>query len=194
MTRTSTITRETRETTVSVSLDLDGRGEAAIATGIGMLDHLLGSFAHHAMIDLAVTTEGDLHVDDHHTIEDTFLVLGSAIDEALGDRAGIRRFGNAAVPMDEALARCAIDFGGRPWSVVEASFRADRLGAMSTQMIPHGLDALARTSGATIHLSATGRNDHHVAESMFKALAIATRAAVEIDPRRTGIPSTKGTM
>ncbi len=194
MTRTSTITRETRETTVSVSVDLDGRGETAIATGIGMLDHLLGSFAHHAMIDLTVTTVGDLHVDDHHTIEDTFLVVGSAIDEALGDRAGIRRFGNAAVPMDEALARCAIDFGGRPWSVVEASFRTERLGAMSTQMIPHGLDALARTSGATIHLSATGRNDHHVAESMFKALAIATRSAVEIDPRRSGIPSTKGTM
>jgi imidazoleglycerol-phosphate dehydratase len=178
---------------VSVAVDLDGTGEASIDTGIGMLDHLIDSFAHHSLIDVAITTVGDLEVDDHHTVEDTLLALGGAIADALGDRAGIRRFADASVPMDEALARCAVDFGGRPWATIDASFRADRIGALSTQMIPHGLDAFARTCGASIHITATGRNDHHVAESMFKALAVATRAAVSIDPRRDGIPSTKGT-
>lgn len=192
MTRRATQKRSTTETTVSVTIDLDGNGTAAVSTGVGFLDHLLTSLAHHALIDLEVDTEGDLHVDDHHTVEDTFLVLGSALAEALGDRSGITRFGDAGVPMDEALARATIDAGGRPYAVLDLDFHADRIGALSTQMIPHGLEAFARTAGATLHLEARGRNDHHVAEAAFKALARALRDAVSIDPRRQGIPSTKG--
>lgn len=192
MTRTATVERTTAETRVVISVDLDGSGSTSIVTGIGMLDHLLASFGHHAMIDLTVATDGDVEVDDHHTVEDTLLVLGSAVSEALGDRSGIHRFGDAAVPMDEAIARCAVDLGGRPYSVVDARFRSDRIGTLSTQMIEHAIEAFARTAGATIHLTARGRNDHHVAEATFKALARATRDAIEQDPRRIGIPSTKG--
>jgi imidazoleglycerol-phosphate dehydratase len=193
MTRASTVERTTTETRVAISIELDGSGVASIATGIGMLDHLLTSFAHHAMIDLDVSTSGDLEVDDHHTVEDTLLVLGSALSDALGDRSGIQRFGDATVPMDEAMAACAVDFGGRPYAVIAAEFRGDRIGALSTQMIDHALEAFARTAGATIHLTGEGRNDHHVAEAMFKALARATRTAIADDDRRVGIPSTKGT-
>ncbi len=184
--------RKTAETDVTVDLDLDGTGQAHVRTGVGFFDHLLGALAHHALFDLTVETTGDVDVDDHHTVEDTALVLGEALAEALGDRAGIARFGDAAVPMDEALARCAVDVGGRPYAVVELEFRADRIGALSTQMIPHALEALARTAGCTLHLEAGGRNDHHVAEAAFKALARALRAAVASDDRRAGVASTKG--
>ena len=194
MTRTARVERTTRETTVVVTVDLDGTGDASVETGIGMFDHLVTALAHHSLIDISATTTGDLHVDDHHTVEDTMLALGSAIDEALGDRAGISRYGDAVVPMDEASARCAIDVGGRSYAVVEAEFRADRIGTLSTQMIEHGLEAFTRTARCTLHVTATGRNDHHVAEAMFKALARALRAAVEPDARRTGVPSTKGSM
>ena len=194
MTRRSTQQRVTKETTVDVSIDLDGTGETSVATGVGMFDHLLSAFGHHSMIDLDITTDGDLHVDDHHTVEDTMLVLGAAIDDSLGDRAGIVRYGDARVPMDEAIASCTLDFGGRPYAVIEADFRADKVGTLSTQMIAHALESFARTARATIHLSATGRNDHHIAEAMFKALARATRSALTVDERRQGIPSTKGTM
>lgn len=192
--RRATLDRTTSETKVSVTVDLDGTGRADVETGIGMLDHLLTSFAHHSLIDLAVKTAGDLHVDDHHTTEDTLLVLGSAIDDALGDRAGIVRFGQASVPMDEALSTCAVDYGGRPYLVFNGSFHSDRIGDLSTQMIEHALEAFARTSRSTLHVTVTGRNDHHKAEAAFKSLARATRAALANDPRRIGVASTKGSL
>lgn len=193
MTRTATITRTTRETDVSVTVDLDGTGAATVSTGVGFYDHLLTSLAHHALIDLTVSATGDLVVDDHHTVEDVALVLGEAIAAALGDRAGIARFGDAAVPMDEAVATCALDAGGRPYAVIDLPLRSERIGNLTTQNVPHALEAFARTAGFTLHLTATGRNDHHIAEAAFKALARALRAAVAPDPRRIGIPSTKGT-
>ena len=192
MTRSATVTRTTRETDVTVTLDLDGSGAAEVATGVGFLDHLLGSLAHHALFDLTVRTEGDLVIDDHHTVEDTALVVGEALAEALGDRTGIARFGDGAVPMDEALATAAIDVGGRPYAVIDLELATERIGNLTTQNLPHALEAFCRTAGVTLHLTARGRNDHHVAEAAFKALARALRAAVAADPRRDGIPSTKG--
>ena len=191
MGRTAHLERATLETKIIVDIDLDGSGMSDIHTGIGMFDHLLTAFAHHSLIDLTVSTDGDLEIDDHHTVEDTMLVLGTAIDDALGDREGISRYGDASIPMDEALAIVAIDYGGRPYCVVDAPFRADRIGELSTQLIEHGLEAFARTARATLHVTASGRNDHHIAEATFKALARATREAIAFDPRRDGVPSTK---
>ncbi len=192
MTRTAHQSRETKETSVEVRLDLDGSGQARVSTGVGFFDHLLTSLAHHALFDLTITTRGDLEVDDHHTVEDTALVLGSAIAEALGDRAGINRFGDAAVPMDEALGRAAVDVGGRPYAVVDLPLRNPTIGNLTTQNLPHAIEAMARTAGITLHLSSTGRNDHHQAEAAVKALARALRQAVARDPRRVGMASTKG--
>lgn len=194
MARQSHIERVTRETKVIIDVDLDGSGRSDVRTGIGMFDHLLTAFAHHALIDVAVTTDGDLEVDDHHTVEDTMLVLGSAIDQALGDRSGITRYGDAMIPMDEALATVAIDYGDRPYAVVDVPFRADRIGALSTQLIEHGIEAFAGAARATLHIAASGRNDHHIAEAAFKALARATRMAIALDQRRDGVPSTKGSL
>ena len=184
--------RTTRETTVRVSLDLDGTGAARVRTGVGFYDHLLMSFAHHALFDLVIEATGDLEVDEHHTVEDVALALGGALAEALGDRAGIRRFGDASVPMDEALATAVVDVSGRAYAVLDLAFRAERVGALSTQLVEHALESFVRTSGITLHLRASGRSDHHVAEAAFKALARALREATEIDPRRVGVPSTKG--
>lgn len=192
MTRIGETTRKTAETDVTVRLDVEGTGSAAVSTGVGFLDHLLTALAHHGLFDLTITTVGDLEVDDHHTVEDTMLVLGTAFAEALGDRTGITRYGDAAVPMDEAIAQAVVDVGGRPHAVVDIDFQADRIGALSTQMIPHAIEAMARTAGFTIHLSSHGGNDHHVAEAAFKALARALRSAIAIDPRRQGVASTKG--
>lgn len=192
MTRTSRQERRTNETSVVVELNLDGSGVARVKTGVGFFDHLLTSLAHHALFDLTVETTGDLIVDDHHTVEDTALVLGEALAAALGDRAGIQRFGDAQVPMDEAVATAVVDVGGRPYAVVDLTFRSPHLGNLSTQNIPHALEAFARTSGITLHVEGRGANDHHLAEAAFKALARALRAAVAPDPRRSGIPSTKG--
>ena len=194
MNRRATVSRKTRETSVEITLDLDGIGDTSVETGVGMFDHLLTSLAHHAMIDLVVRTEGDLHIDEHHTVEDTALVLGSAIDEALGDRSGITRFASATVPMDEAVATCVTDAGGRPFAVLDLTFNGDRIGTLGLQMIPHALESLIRTSRSTVHLSAYGRNDHHIAEAAFKAYGIALRGAASLDPRRQGVPSTKGTL
>ena len=191
-TRIGEVSRKTLETDVQIRVDLDGTGIADVATGVGAFDHLLTSFAHHGLFDLTVATSGDLEVDEHHTVEDTALVLGSALAEALGDRGGIVRFGDATVPMDEAVATAVVDVGGRPYAVIDLELTADRIGQLGTQMIPHALEALARTAGFTLHISATGRNDHHVAEAAFKAFARALRAAVAVDPRRQGIASTKG--
>lgn len=194
MTRTADRTRTTKETAVQVRIDLDGTGTSTIATGIGMFDHLLTALAHHSLIDIELATEGDLHVDDHHTVEDSMLVLGEAIDDALGDRSGIVRYGDASIPMDEAIATCAIDVGGRSYAVIDLDLRSDRIGELSTQMIDHALEAFARTARVSVHLSASGRNDHHIAEAAFKALARALRSAIEPDPRRRGVASTKGAM
>jgi imidazoleglycerol-phosphate dehydratase len=191
--RTAGVDRHTRETNVSVRLGLDGTGAATIATGIGFYDHLLSSLAHHGLFDLDVRASGDLHVDEHHTVEDVALVLGSAFAKALGDRAGIVRFGDATVPMDESLATCVVDVGGRPYCVAELPFRGDRVGELPLPLIEHAIEAFARTAGATIHLRGAGRDDHHLAEASFKALGRALRAACELDPRRVGIASTKGT-
>jgi imidazoleglycerol-phosphate dehydratase len=192
--RVTALRRRTHETDVTVRVALDGKGEASISTGVGFYDHLLGSLAHHSLIDLRVEATGDLEVDAHHTVEDVALVLGSAIAAALGDRAGIARFGDASVPMDEAVATCVLDVGGRPYAVIDLPFRGERIGALSTQLVEHALEAFARTAGATLHVRGTGRNDHHLAEATFKALARALRAACEVDPRRTGVASTKGTL
>ena len=186
--------RTTRETDVRVVLDLDGSGTARVATGIGFYDHLLASLAHHALFDLVVEATGDLDVDQHHMVEDVALALGAAFSHAVGDAAGIQRFGEATVPMDEALARAAVDCSGRPYAVLALAFRGERVGALPTQLIPHALESFARQAGLTLHLEVRGANDHHVAEAICKALGKALRAAVEIDLREISIPSTKGVL
>jgi imidazoleglycerol-phosphate dehydratase len=192
--RRVTVSRKTRETDVTVSLGLDGDGAAVIATGVGFLDHLLGSLAHHGLFDLEIKATGDLEVDEHHTVEDVALVLGAAFAEALGDRAGIGRFGEATVPMDESLASAAVDVGGRPYAVVDLPFRAERVGGLPLQLVEHALEAFARTAGVTLHVRGSGRNDHHLAEAAFKALGRALRVACEPDVRRSGVASTKGSL
>jgi len=192
--RRGRVERQTRETTVRVELDLDGHGRTAVATGIGFYDHLLASLAHHAAFDLVVEATGDLDVDEHHTVEDVALCLGTAVARALGTRAGIHRFGDAAVPMDEALAQAVIDVGGRPYAVVDLPFRGERVGSLPLQLIEHAVESFARNAGATIHVTGRGRNDHHLAEAAFKALGRALRMACEPDPRRLGVASTKGVL
>jgi imidazoleglycerol-phosphate dehydratase len=192
--RRASISRRTRETAITVALDLDGAGTAEIATGVGFYDHLLSSLAHHGLFDLEITAQGDLQVDEHHTVEDVALVLGAAFAEALGDRAGIVRFGDSSVPMDEALATAVVDIGGRPYAVVDLPFRGERVGELPLQLVEHAIEAFARTAGATVHVRGTGRNDHHLAEAAFKALGRALRAACEPDPRRRGVASTKGVL
>ncbi len=192
--RRAIVSRRTRETSVTASVDLDGSGQVSLATGIGFWDHLLGSLGHHGLFDLEVRADGDLDVDEHHTVEDVALVLGSAFDAALGDRSGIARFGDARVPMDESLASVVVDLGGRPYAVIDLPFRGRRVGKLPLQLVEHSLEAFARTARATIHVSAVGRNDHHLAEATFKALGRALREATTIDPRRVGIASLKGTL
>lgn len=193
MGRTAVTHRTTRETDVEVSIDLDGSGIVDVSTGVGFYDHLLSTFAHHGLFDLTVRSTGDLHIDEHHTVEDTALALGEALAAALGDRGGVRRFGDARVPMDEAWAVAAVDAGGRPYCMVDLPFHTERIGTLGTQMIEHALESIARTAGFTIHISGQGRNDHHLAEAAIKALGLATRAAVTPDPGRRGVASTKGT-
>lgn len=192
--RQVTVRRATRETDVTVTLDIDGSGTADVATGVGFYDHLLGSLAHHGLLDLEIRAAGDLEVDDHHTVEDVALVLGAAIAEALGDRAAIVRFGDASIPMDESVATAVLDIGGRPYAVIDLPFRGERAGTLTLQLVEHALEAFARTAGATLHVRGSGRNDHHLAEAAFKAVGRALRAAVEPDPRRRGVASTKGTL
>ncbi len=193
--RAATVARSTRETEVTVVLRLDGAGRTDISTGIGFYDHLLASFAHHALFDLDVRAAGDTHVDEHHTVEDVALVLGAALAEALGDRAGITRFGDASVPMDESLATAVVDAGGRPYCVVDLPFRGERAGTLPLQLVEHVLESFARTGGLTLHVRGTGRNDHHLAEAAFKAVGRALRAACTPDERLRGaVASTKGTL
>lgn len=192
--RRVTVARTTAETDITITLGLDGSGHTSIDTGIGFYDHLLGSFAHHGLFDLAIAADGDLQIDEHHTVEDVALVLGAALAEALGDRAGIARFGDSSVPMDESLASAVLDVGGRPYAVIDLPFRGDRVGGLPLQLIEHALESFARTSGTTLHLSGIGRNDHHLAEAAFKAFGRALRVACEPDPRRSGVASTKGSL
>lgn len=186
--------RTTRETSIAVTVDLDGSGAAAVATGVGFYDHLLTSLAHHSLIDMDISAVGDLKIDEHHSVEDVALALGAAISEALGDRAGIARFGAARVPMDESLAQCALDLSGRPYAVIDLPFRGERIGELSTQLVEHALASFAQTAGATLHLDGKGRNDHHLAEAAFKSLARSLRMAVAVDPRRSDVASTKGSL
>jgi len=192
--RRVTVSRRTRETEVEITLDLDGAGTTDISTGLGFYDHLLSSLGHHGLVDLVVRARGDLAVDEHHTVEDVALVLGAAFAEAVGDRTGIVRFGEASIPMDEALATAVVDVGGRPYAVIELPFRSERVGELPLQLVEHALESFARTAGVTLHLRGSGRNDHHLAEAAFKALGRALRGAVEPDPRRRGVASTKGSL
>ena len=193
--RISEIERKTRETRISVRLNLDGTGEARIETGIGFLDHMLQQFAFHGLFDLDVKAKGDLQVDSHHSIEDIGLSLGEALKEALGDKKGIRRYGHAYVPMDEALLRAVLDCSGRPEFVFQGEFDRYNIGTLDTQMIPHFFKSLATSSGLTLHLTILeGRNDHHKCEGLFKAFARALADAVTLDPRRGTVTSTKGRL
>ena len=194
--RTATVRRQTKETQVELTLDLDGTGKTQIRTGVGFLDHMLDHLGKHSVSDLTVTATGDVEVDDHLTVEDVGICLGEALGKALGDKAGIRRYGAASVPMEETLANVAVDLSGRVGVVFNVKFCGDKIGQFDTQLIEEFLRAVARESKMTMHVDVPyGGNDHHIAEAIFKALAQALRQAKDIDPRRKGdIPSTKGTL
>lgn len=194
--RTASIDRKTHETTLRAEVDLDGSGRADIATGIGFLDHMLDQLARHSLIDIALKGSGDLHIDSHHTTEDSAIILGQAIDAALGPRRGIRRFGEALSAMDGSLTRVVIDASGRPFLVWRVPFTQPRLGTLDTELIGHWFHAFALHAGLTLHVeSLYADNNHHLCESCFKGLARALRQAVEIDPRRADqVPSTKGVL
>jgi len=195
LSRTSQISRSTNETRVELRLDLEGRGAGERATGVGFFDHLLDALARHGGLDLELRVQGDLETGPHHTVEDAGLALGHALDGALGDRTGIRRFGHAVVPMDEARASCAIDVSGRPFTLFEADFPAERVDGFDTDLAEEFVRAVANTAKLTVHLRVeAGRNAHHMVEAAFKAFARALRAAVELDPGTTGVPSTKGLL
>ena len=194
--RTATVQRTTKETDIAIAVNLDGTGDYSVSTGIGFLDHMVEQLSRHSLIDIAMTVKGDLHIDQHHTVEDSALALGEAIAKALGDKRGIARYGEAHAPMDETLTRCALDISGRPYCVYKSGFSQPRLGEMDTELFPHWFASFAQAAGITLHLETLyGENNHHIAESSYKALARALRQAVEIDPRAaTRIPSTKGTL
>ena len=193
--RTAQITRKTNETDIQLSLNLDGRGESSIESSVGFLDHMLTLLSRHGRMDLELTCRGDTYVDDHHTVEDVGIVLGAVLREALGTKAGIARFGQAIVPMDEALVLCAVDISGRGQAFVEVPFEVQTIGSFDTQLVKEFFLAFAREAGITLHVRLTaGENAHHVAEACFKACGRALRQAVEFDPRVTGVPSTKGSL
>ena len=192
--RKAEISRKTKETELTVSLDLDGKGLAEVATGIGFLDHMLSTLAKHARLDLTLSCKGDLHIDDHHTAEDCALALGAALDEALGPRVGIARFGSAYAPLDEALARAVIDLSGRPYAYVELGLKREAIGGLACENIGHVLRSLATAARATLHVECLrGENDHHRTEAAFKAVALALRQAVA-QTGEVGVPSTKGVL
>jgi imidazoleglycerol-phosphate dehydratase len=194
--RTATISRKTSETSIDVTVNLDGTGQYQVSTGIGFLDHMLEQLSRHSLIDMQVKAIGDLHIDQHHTTEDTGIAIGEAVLKALGDKKGITRYGTAYAPMDETLTRCSLDISGRPWTVFKAEFCTPRLGEWDTEMIEHWFQSFATSAGITLHVeNLYGTNNHHIVESCYKALARALRQAVEIDPRKSdAIPSTKGTL
>lgn len=196
MSRTAQITRKTHETDITLSINLDGSGAYDVSTGVGFFDHMLDQLSKHSLIDMTIAAKGDLHIDDHHTVEDVGLALGEALKSALGDKAGIRRYGHAYLAMDEALSRVALDLSNRPFLVWDVAFTAPKIGTFDTELIREFFQALASAGGITLHATAlAGENAHHVAESLFKALAKALRMAVEPDPRAAGaLPSTKGAL
>ena len=195
MDRRATIERNTKETNVSVTLNLDGSGTAQLNTGIGFFDHMLDGFARHGFFDLAISADGDLEVDCHHTIEDTGIVLGKAIKEAVGDKKGIRRYGSCILPMDEALVLCAVDLSGRPYYVSNAEFPSQKIGDMDTEMVREFFYAISYSAEMNLHFQMfSGSNSHHICEAMFKAFAKALDMAVSIDERITGVLSTKGSL
>ena len=194
--RKGSVKRKTKETDVEVSIDLDGTGRAQIATGIGFLDHMLDLLARHSRIDITAKAQGDLHIDHHHTTEDVGIALGQAVKQALGDMKGIGRYADVHMPMDEALTRVAIDISGRPFLVFKATFVRDKVGTFDTELVQEWFQAFAMNAGITLHVETLyGTNDHHIAESCYKGLARALRAAVSIDARaKDEVPSTKGTL
>jgi len=194
--RTARIARKTKETDILVEVNLDGTGTYDIATGIGFLDHMIEQFSRHSLIDVTLKVSGDLHVDQHHTTEDSALALGQAISEALGDKGGIGRYGSAYSPMDETLSRVALDISGRPFFVWKAAFTQEKLGELDTELVEHWFHSMSQSVGITLHIELLyGQNNHHICESIFKGFARAMRSAVEIDPRKGGaVPSTKGQL
>ena len=193
--RTATVTRKTAETQIKISVNLDGAGAAKLATGVPFLDHMLDQVARHGLLDLEVDAKGDLHIDAHHTVEDVGIAFGQAVAKAVGDKKGIRRFGHAYVPLDEALSRCVIDLSGRPYLHYDVKFKARQIGAMPTELFEDFFWAMADHARLSIHLEALrGRNAHHIAETLFKSASRALSMAVALDPRVKGIPSTKGTL
>ena len=195
-TRRAKIDRTTKETQIRAAVDLDGAGQAKIATGIGFLDHMIEQLAKHGLIDIELEAKGDLHIDQHHTVEDTGIVLGQAVAKALGDRAGIRRYGAALIPMDEALTRVALDASNRPYLVWKVAFKRPSIGGVDSELFQEWFRAFAQNAGLTLHVeNLYGENHHHIIESCFKGLARALRQAVEPDPRAGGaVPSTKGSL
>lgn len=196
MSRTAEVSRNTKETQITVSVDLDGSGVSDVETGIGFFDHMLDAFARHGGIDLKVRTKGDLHIDFHHTVEDTGIVIGQAIKQALDGFKGVRRFGHAYIPMDETLTRCALDLSNRPYLIWKVAFKTPKIGDFDTELFKEFHHAFAMNLGACVHLETLyGDNSHHIAESGFKALARALRTAIELDPKTHGhAPSTKGVL
>ena len=196
MARTAEVVRETKETQIRVSIDLDGTGQSTVSTGIGFFDHMLESFARHGGFDMTVETKGDLHIDMHHTVEDTGIVIGQAVKQALDGFKGIRRFGAAYIPMDETLSRCALDLSNRAYLIWKVEYKTPKVGDMDTELFKEFHHAFAMNAGACVHLETLyGTNSHHIAESGFKALARALRQAVELDPKTGGLaPSTKGVL
>ncbi|GAA0222872.1 imidazoleglycerol-phosphate dehydratase HisB [Haladaptatus pallidirubidus] len=192
--RTAAVTRETAETTIEVTLDVDGDGDATIETGIGFFDHMLDSFARHGLFDLTVRADGDLHIDDHHTVEDVAITLGQAFDEALDDRRAIHRFADRKVPLDEAVADIVVDVSGRPLFEFEGEFSQGRVGDLTSHMAKHFLRSLAMNAGLTLHAGVTGENAHHEIEALFKGLARALDDATMIDERRGDVASTKESL
>lgn len=196
MKRLATITRNTKETEISASVDLDGTGVYDIKTGIGFLDHMLEQLARHGLMDITLKAKGDLHIDFHHTAEDSGIVLGQAVAKALGDKAGIVRYADVHLPMDETLTRVALDVSGRPYLIWKVNFTRDKLGEMDTELFREWFQAFAQNAGITLHIeNLYGENNHHIAETCFKGLARALKAAIAIDPRQAGrVPSTKGSL
>lgn len=195
MARIATVNRKTKETDISVTLDLDGAGIPEISTGIGFFDHMLEGFSKHGFFDLRCAVKGDLHVDGHHTVEDTGIVLGQAIAQAAGDKKGIRRYGSFILPMDDALALCAVDFCGRPWLSYDCTFNVERMGELDTELVREFFYAVSYSAGMNLHIRMLdGINAHHMTEAMFKAFAKALDQAVGMDPRITDVLSTKGSL
>jgi len=194
--RTATVSRKTNETSVSVTVDLDGAGKSTISTGVGFFDHMLEQLSRHSLIDMEIKTEGDLHIDDHHTVEDTGIAIGQALAKALGGPAGNSRYASIHLAKDETMTKAAVDLSGRPFLVWNVAFSAPKIGSFDTELVREFFQALAQNAGITLHiLNHYGANNHHIAETCFKAVARALRAATEIDPRQAGrVPSTKGTL